>query len=112
MPITDAFTTGSIMGAKRPLPAVGEGPYTGGQVIGSDGSVSSGGADSSSGSSSFGFVSDIKDSVSALVDPHTWYRVGQVLLGAIAVIAGILLFVRSNPVGKQLEDTAAIAAVL
>jgi len=94
MPITDAFASGTIMGAKRPLPAVGEGPYTGGQVIGT-GSASGGSAGGDS-SSSFAFVGDIKDGVSALVDPHTWYRAGQILLGAIAVLAGIFLFTKND----------------
>jgi len=94
MPITSAFAKGTIMGAKRPLPAVGEGPYMGGPVIGTGSS-----SDSSSGgggSSSFAFVGDIKDGVTALVDPHTWYRVGQVLLGAMAILAGIIIFTKND----------------
>jgi len=91
----DHFGSDLIQTAKRPLPAVGEGPYTGGQVIDAAGNLS-GGASGGGGSSSFAFVGDIKDGVSALIDPHTWYRVGQVLLGAIAVLAGILIFTKND----------------
>ena len=82
------------MGAKRVLPAVGEGPYSGGQVIGTGSADSS--SSGSGGSSSFAFVGDIKDGLSALVDPHTWYRAGQILLGAIAILAGILIFTKND----------------
>jgi hypothetical protein len=90
------FGSDLIKTAKRPLPAVGEGPYTGGQVIGSGASGASGGASGGGGSSSFAFVGAISDGLSTLADPHTWYRVGQVLLGAIAVLAGILIFAKND----------------
>jgi hypothetical protein len=103
MDITSAFTAGSIMGAKRPLPAVGEGSYSGGQVIGA-GDNSGGG-----GSSSFAFVGQIGSGLSALADPHNWYRAGQVIGGGILIIVGILMLFRKEAVAAA--QVAAIAAV-
>jgi len=41
--------------------------------------------------SGFGAVSDF---LGKLTDPHTWYRVGQILMGAIAIGLGIFLLAR------------------
>lgn len=101
MGITEAFTAGAIMGAKRVLPAVGEGAYSGGQVIGSG---SSSGA-SSGGSSSLGALTS---GLSALADPHNWYRAGQVLAGGILIIAGLLVIFRRQ--ATMAAQVAALAA--
>jgi hypothetical protein len=97
MAITEAFSAGDIMGAKRPLPAVGEGAYTGGQVIGSDGSSS--GGDSST-------VSQIGSGLSALADPHNWFRAGEVIGGGLLIIVGLLIIFR-----KQATMAAQVAAL-
>lgn len=104
MPITDAFEAGKIMGAKRPLPAVGEGPYTGG-VVGTGNTDSSGGGSNHPDSSSV--FSSLRSGFDALTDPHTYYRAGQVIAGAILVIVGFLMFAGSF---KAVRDTAMDAA--
>lgn len=106
MKISEAFTTGSIMGVKRPLPAVGEGAYTGGQVIDSSGNPVSAGGDTSGGGDS-SFLTKLTGGFDVLTDPHTYYRAGQVILGAIALLAGILMLAGSN---KGIRDTAMDAA--
>lgn len=100
MDITSAFTAGNIMGAKRVLPAVGEGAYTGGTVIGSDSSSNSSGSGNS-------FIGSLTSGFSALTDPHTYYRAGQVILGAIAIFAGILMLAGNN---KTVQGAAISAA--
>jgi hypothetical protein len=93
------------MGAKRVLPAVGEGAYTGGSVIGS-GSGSSGGSSGDSGSSVIGALTSGFD---VLTDPHTYYRIGQVLAGAILLIVGTLMLFRKQAVaGAQIAAMAAV----
>lgn len=39
-------------------------------------------------------LGSIGDFVGVLTDPHTWYRIGQVLFGAILIGLGIYMFVR------------------
>lgn len=106
MPITDAFVSGAIMGAKRPLPAIGEGAYTGGAVLTSDGS-SSGGSSTASGGSSF--LGGLVSGFDTLTDPHTWFRVGEVLLGAIMLVFGTLVLFRKEAIAGA--QVAAIAAI-
>lgn len=109
MDITSAFTSGAIMGAKRPLPAVGEGAYTGGAIGASGGS---GGSGSSSGGDS-SFLGSLTSGFDTLTDPHTWYRVGEVLLGAIMLIGGILvLFRRQVQAGAQVAGQVAMVAAV
>lgn len=106
MPITDAFTAGAIMGAKRPLPAVGEGAYSGGAVLTSDGS-SSGGTTAGAGGSSF--LGGLTSGFDTLTDPHTWYRVGEVLLGAVMLVFGLLVLFRKEAMaGAQVAAMAAL----
>jgi len=107
MPITDAFAAGAIMGAKRPLPAVGEGAYTGGQVIGG-GSGSSGSSDTSAGGGS-SVIGSLKSGFDVLTDPHTYFRIGQVLGGIILVTFGLLVLFRKEAVAGA--QVAAIAAI-
>jgi len=106
MPITDAFTAGAIMGAKRPLPAVGEGAYSGGSVIGPGGVSSSSSGGSSGGSS---FIGGLTSGFDALTDPHTYYRIGQFLLGVIMLVGGVLILARKEAVATA--KVAAIAAI-
>lgn len=106
MPITDAFTAGAIMGAKRPLPAVGEGTYSGGTVLTSDGSSSGSTAGGNGGTS---FLGGLVSGFDTLTDPHTWYRVGEVLGGIVALVLGLIILFRKEAVaGAQIAAMAAI----
>ena len=42
------------------------------------------------------FAGTVSDFVGKLTDPHTWYRIGQVLFGAILVFVGLFLFVKGS----------------
>ena len=110
MPITDAFSAGAIMGAKRPLPAVGEGAYTGGAVI-TGGSGSSSGSSSGSGDSSF--LGGLVSGFDTLTDPHTWFRVGEVLGGIITLVIGFLILFRKQvATGAQVAGQVAMVAAV
>jgi len=39
-------------------------------------------------------LGSIGDFVGVLTDPHTWYRIGQVLFGALLIGLGLYMFVR------------------
>ena len=68
---------------RRVVPPVGYGTAPGGG--------SSSGSDSSSGG---GFASGITGAFSVLTDPHTWYRVGQVLVGMILLVFAMYVFIK------------------
>lgn len=105
MDIPSAFGAGLMLQtAKRPLPAVGEGAYSGGQVITASGSGGGG-----SGSS---FLGGLTSGFSALTDPHTYYRAGQVILGALFVFIGIFMMAAGNSnVQSAAKGVAQVAMV-
>jgi cell wall-associated NlpC family hydrolase len=83
-----------VCGARRPLQASGSGKYEGGAVGDAGSSTdSSGGSTSSSGGSS-SFLGGLTSGFDTLTDPHTWYRVGQVLAGIVLLVFGILTVAR------------------
>jgi hypothetical protein len=44
-------------------------------------------------------LGSIGSGLSVITDPHTWYRIGQVLFGALLIGIGIFLFTKGGPVG-------------
>jgi len=44
-------------------------------------------------------LGSIGDAIGVITDPHTWYRIGQVLFGAILIGMGIYMFVRGPAMG-------------
>jgi len=92
--ITDLATSGlPVCGARRVVPAIGQGNYTGG-TYGTSGSSASGVSDNtgSNSSSDLGFGGTL----SVLSDPHTYYRAAQVIIGGIFVLLGIYHMFRAQ----------------
>lgn len=77
---------GVYVGTRRIIPAIGQGGSSV-QPSGNSDSANSG------GSSSLG------SAVSAITDTHTYYRIGQVVLGLILLVAGLLVITKINPIG-------------
>lgn len=86
----------SYFAIKRPLPAVGEGPYIGGNVIGQTTTTETGNGKGTSVEKEQSTLHRLEGGFSALTDPHTWYRVGQVLLGAVTIMLGLVILNRST----------------
>ena len=65
-----------------------------------DDGTGTGSANGNSGSSFIGSITDgvssVGSGISAFIDPHTWYRVGQVVLGIVFVIGGLMAFFRND----------------
>lgn len=57
-------------------------------------------------------LSSIGSAVNTITDTHTYYRVGQFMLGLALLVAGILIITKQSPisVGKKLGAAAAVAA--
>lgn len=63
------------------------------------------GSQSTNGSTSATPVG-ITDSLNALVDPHTWLRVGVIVVGMMALGIGVILMAKDNPALKSAANVA------
>lgn len=86
--------------AKRQVPTTGHSVFSGVPVVG--GVVSA----AESTASALGSIGDF---VGKLTDPHVWYRVGQVLFGAILIALGFYAIARNTSVGSAAIGAAGSA---
>jgi hypothetical protein len=48
----------------------------------------------------------VTDSLNALVDPHTWLRVGVIVIGIMALGLGVIVMAKDNPSVRKLANVA------